>query len=246
MGEDKKKDDPSKAIAVKDEDIVRCGYLTKQGGRIKSWKYRFFKATSTMLCYYKNPKDERPAGVIPLDMVEDVSPVGKPQVRKKNCFQMQTSTRCYFIFHDNKEGMESWINTLLKLVAQRKAYRSLPLTPAPLSLKNPDEDAEVEQNMDDEDGSECGSVICYNSSDDEQEDTAVRVQANDSRPAFMVFMDKQSANEFASKPLAELEEMLRDLEAQRSRDLMAIKDRYDLKRELILGQLAALEEDEEE
>ena len=94
--------------------------------------------------------------------------------------------------------MESWINTLLKvwdvysvflsladfqrltlqLVAQRKAYRSLPLTPAPLSLKNPDEDAEVEQNMDDEDGSECGSVICYNSSDDEQEDTAVRVQAS--------------------------------------------------------------------
>eukprot|EP01137_Pigoraptor_chileana_P023429 Opistho-2@89685 len=53
----------------------REGWLTKQGGRQKNWKRRWFRLTNNCLYYFKNPEDTQPIGIIPLENlgVRDVS-----------------------------------------------------------------------------------------------------------------------------------------------------------------------------
>jgi len=46
------------------------GWLTKQGGRIKTWKRRWFILNDTGLYYFKKPQDTEPCGIIMLDNVE--------------------------------------------------------------------------------------------------------------------------------------------------------------------------------
>jgi len=67
------------------------GWLTKQGGRIKTWKRRWFILNDTGLYYFKKPQDTEPCGIIMLDNVEIVR-----YPSKKNCFQLQYSTEDMF------------------------------------------------------------------------------------------------------------------------------------------------------
>ncbi|KAH3758012.1 cytohesin 1 [Pelomyxa schiedti] len=60
------------------------GWLTKEGGRIKTWKKRWFVLSDNCLYYFKNPGDKEPCGIVPLENVE-VIPVGT----KKNLFTIQ-------------------------------------------------------------------------------------------------------------------------------------------------------------
>lgn len=62
------------------------GWLTKQGGRIKTWKRRWFILSETNLFYFRTPQDKEPCGIILLENVEVV------RVKtKKNCFML----RCF-------------------------------------------------------------------------------------------------------------------------------------------------------
>ncbi|KAJ3432454.1 cytohesin-4 [Anaeramoeba flamelloides] len=45
------------------------GNLTKQGGKIKTWKKRWFQLSAECLSYYKNPDSTIPLGMIPLKQV---------------------------------------------------------------------------------------------------------------------------------------------------------------------------------
>merc|ERR1712000_116233 len=52
------------------------GFLTKQGGRIKTWKTRYFVVSDSCLYYFKNQREKEPLGIIPLENV-DVRPSKK-------------------------------------------------------------------------------------------------------------------------------------------------------------------------
>ena len=49
---------------------VREGWLSKQGGRVKSWKKRYVILSGNVLYYFKSPKDKAPAGFLPLENIE--------------------------------------------------------------------------------------------------------------------------------------------------------------------------------
>jgi len=63
------------------------GWLTKQGGRIKTWKRRWFILNDTGLYYFKKPQDTEPCGIIMLDNVEIIK-----YPSKKNGFLLRYST----------------------------------------------------------------------------------------------------------------------------------------------------------
>jgi len=63
------------------------GWLTKQGGRIKTWKRRWFILNDTGLYYFKKPQDSEPCGIIMLDNVEIVR-----YPSKKNGFLLRYSS----------------------------------------------------------------------------------------------------------------------------------------------------------
>lgn len=52
----------------------RKGWIRKQGGRIKTWKKRWFVLSSNCIYYFKDPEDKEPQGIIPLENL-DVRPV---------------------------------------------------------------------------------------------------------------------------------------------------------------------------
>eukprot|EP01104_Vermistella_antarctica_P017274 TRINITY_DN6096_c0_g1_i1.p1 TRINITY_DN6096_c0_g1~~TRINITY_DN6096_c0_g1_i1.p1 ORF type:complete len:911 (-),score=225.90 TRINITY_DN6096_c0_g1_i1:94-2697(-) len=90
----------------------RAGYLTKQGGSVKTWKRRFFLLKDNFILYYKRSKaDEEPVGVIYLDQVE-VTSESENKTKRKNCFKISTPGRTYNISADRAVERDIWIESV--------------------------------------------------------------------------------------------------------------------------------------
>ncbi|XP_058047350.1 cytohesin-4 isoform X1 [Ahaetulla prasina] len=63
----------------------REGWLLKLGGRVKTWKRRWFILTDNCLYYFEYTTDKEPLGIIPLENLS-VRPVDDP--KKPNCFEL--------------------------------------------------------------------------------------------------------------------------------------------------------------
>ena len=62
----------------------REGWLTKQGGRRKNWKRRYFILTGGCLYYFKNKEDSEPCGIVPLTSLS----VREVPNKKNFCFEI--------------------------------------------------------------------------------------------------------------------------------------------------------------
>jgi hypothetical protein len=58
-----KMESPNTSLWVKTE---KKGWLTKRGGRIQTWKRRWFVLADNVLYYFKTPDSSAPCGIIPL------------------------------------------------------------------------------------------------------------------------------------------------------------------------------------
>eukprot|EP01133_Synstelium_polycarpum_P020003 gene20003-23968_t len=115
------------------------GWLTKQGGRIKTWKKRWFKLTANCLLYFKTPQDLEPCGIIPLENV-----VVTVVVQKKFCFMLHSSQEqmkacklnsdgtlvqanhaSYFISAANLAEMESWVQAIKSNIHSNPNFEQL-------------------------------------------------------------------------------------------------------------------------
>ncbi|XP_057878609.1 cytohesin-4 isoform X1 [Melospiza georgiana] len=63
----------------------REGWLVKLGGRVKTWKRRWFILTDNCLYYFEYTTDKEPRGIIPLENLS-VRKVDDP--KKPNCFEL--------------------------------------------------------------------------------------------------------------------------------------------------------------
>uniref|UniRef100_A0A8C5CC20 Cytohesin 3 n=1 Tax=Gadus morhua TaxID=8049 RepID=A0A8C5CC20_GADMO len=63
----------------------REGWLLKLGGRVKTWKRRWFILTDNCLYYFEYTTDKEPRGIIPLENLS-IREVDEP--RKQNCFEL--------------------------------------------------------------------------------------------------------------------------------------------------------------
>ncbi|KAI1239176.1 hypothetical protein IHE44_0012288 [Lamprotornis superbus] len=63
----------------------REGWLLKLGGRVKTWKRRWFILTANCLYYFEYTTDKEPLGIIPLENLS-VRKVDDP--KKPNCFEL--------------------------------------------------------------------------------------------------------------------------------------------------------------
>eukprot|EP01090_Pellita_catalonica_P000583 TRINITY_DN10400_c0_g1_i1.p1 TRINITY_DN10400_c0_g1~~TRINITY_DN10400_c0_g1_i1.p1 ORF type:complete len:1254 (-),score=228.12 TRINITY_DN10400_c0_g1_i1:58-3819(-) len=63
---------------------VKKGFLTKQGGRYKNWKKRYFILSHNCLYYFKNKEDKEPCGIVPLENLA----VREALNSRKNTFQI--------------------------------------------------------------------------------------------------------------------------------------------------------------
>uniref|UniRef100_A0A673WMC9 TBC1 domain family member 2 n=1 Tax=Salmo trutta TaxID=8032 RepID=A0A673WMC9_SALTR len=96
-----------------------CGYLLKQGGPLKSWKWRWFtyEEKKSQLFYYRTAQDVTSLGRIELCSAT----FGYPLHGEQGTFHIQTPERTFVLKADNQEAMMYWLQQLqLKRLQHRE------------------------------------------------------------------------------------------------------------------------------
>eukprot|EP01119_Soliformovum_irregulare_P012190 TRINITY_DN3150_c5_g1_i1.p1 TRINITY_DN3150_c5_g1~~TRINITY_DN3150_c5_g1_i1.p1 ORF type:complete len:634 (-),score=234.50 TRINITY_DN3150_c5_g1_i1:44-1945(-) len=100
-------------------DDNKAGWLTKQGGRIKTWRRRWFVLQDNRMYYYRSQKDPVPQGFIPLEhchmrLVHTNN--------KKHCFEIfdpkqpfSKTHPSFFVYADSEAEMQQWMKRLRTL-----------------------------------------------------------------------------------------------------------------------------------
>lgn len=90
----------------------REGFLTKQGGSIKTWRRRWFVLKGKRLVYFKSKTDVEATGIIELEADSFVRDERDKDKKRKFMFSVGTSRRVFFMFSDTEAEMTSWINAI--------------------------------------------------------------------------------------------------------------------------------------
>ena len=118
---------PVTAVASAEKALEKCGYLTKLGGKIKSWRRRYFVLKSGTLSYWKSQHDShrKAQGIIVLDESCRVS-----RAEATNTFEIALRSesgaggKTYYLTADSTSLMEEWVRVLQNVI-QRNALKLL-------------------------------------------------------------------------------------------------------------------------
>jgi len=91
----------------------KAGWLTKQGGLVPSWKKRWFVLKGATLNYYQAKTDQTSKGQIEIDGAS-IQPADYKKIGKKNCLEISTNGRLYYIYANSKEDCDEWQKILTK------------------------------------------------------------------------------------------------------------------------------------
>jgi len=96
--------------------INKSGFLTKEGGRIRSWKRRWFVLESGCIRYYKDKTDRKVLGEIQLEgpcAVISPAATGGGNIQQKQCtLQVQTPSRTYRMYADSVAEKDEWVKVI--------------------------------------------------------------------------------------------------------------------------------------
>ncbi|XP_038130945.1 rho GTPase-activating protein 24 isoform X2 [Cyprinodon tularosa] len=106
-------------------NMIRCGWLRKQGGFVKTWHSRWFVLRGELLYYYKDEEETKPLGVIPLPgnkvsehptsgdeggkFLFEVIPGGERE-------RMTTNHETYLLMASTQNDMEDWVKTIRRVI----------------------------------------------------------------------------------------------------------------------------------
>ncbi|TMS10806.1 Cytohesin-2 [Larimichthys crocea] len=156
---------PSRFLKTTGNDLThtffnpdREGWLLKLGGRVKTWKRRWFILTDNCLYYFEYTTDKEPRGIIPLENLS-IREVEDP--RKPNCFELyipnnrgQLIKACkteadgrvvegnhmvYRISAPTPEEKDEWIHSIKSAVSVDPFYEMLAARKKRISLKKKEE-----------------------------------------------------------------------------------------------------------
>ena len=107
----------------------KAGFLTKEGGSIKTWKKRWCVLKNGTLSYSKNQvssssvsslcvpqsltvtqQSSSDLGCIQLEQARDIKVAS--QRKKKNCLSIETPARTYFMCAENADSRDEWVREL--------------------------------------------------------------------------------------------------------------------------------------
>jgi hypothetical protein len=111
-----KKDKKEKLMSLKGISVAsltnpdKDGYLTKQGGHIKTWKKRWCVLKDGTIFYFTSPKDTTPKGTIDLEKSSKISDTNL--TKKKHAFQVQTLQRTFVICAESDSTKRDWMTSI--------------------------------------------------------------------------------------------------------------------------------------
>ncbi|KAJ8688186.1 hypothetical protein QAD02_023981 [Eretmocerus hayati] len=103
------------------ESLEKAGHLAKLGGKLKTWRKRYFILKNGVLCYWKSQNDvnRKPQGQILLD---DVCRINRAEGAAT--FEIATGKKTHYLTADCIATMEDWIR-VLQNVQRRNATKLL-------------------------------------------------------------------------------------------------------------------------
>lgn len=127
---------------------TREGWLTKQGGSIKTWKKRWFILKGNTLFYFKTRTDQDLTGSITLEPSSECKVV-KNTGGKKFFFSVSTAKRTFMIWASKEEVCNDWVAAINEKIAELKKGPPPADTPKPPPNHSSDDDSEGEADSDD-------------------------------------------------------------------------------------------------
>ncbi|XP_048392591.1 pleckstrin homology domain-containing family H member 2 isoform X1 [Stegostoma tigrinum] len=102
----------------KNELLEKSGYLLKLGGKVKTWKRRWFVLKGGELLYYKSPSDviRKPQGQIELNVSNHII-----RCDGKQTIQLITEKKTYYLTADSPNILEEWIRVLQNVLRVQAA-----------------------------------------------------------------------------------------------------------------------------
>ncbi|XP_057660411.1 uncharacterized protein CG43867 isoform X4 [Diorhabda carinulata] len=103
------------------ESLEKCGSLAKLGGKLKTWRKKWFVLKNGVLTYYKSQNDinRKPQGQIILDEICKIT-----RAEGSNTFEIDTGKKTYYLTADSLTAMEDWVR-ILQNVQRRNATKLL-------------------------------------------------------------------------------------------------------------------------
>ncbi|XP_060531938.1 uncharacterized protein CG43867 isoform X3 [Cylas formicarius] len=103
------------------ESLEKSGSLAKLGGKLKTWRKKWFVLKNGVLTYYKSQSDtnRKPQGQIVLDEVCKIT-----RADGSNTFEIDTGKKTYYLTADTITAMEDWVR-ILQNVQRRNATKIL-------------------------------------------------------------------------------------------------------------------------
>uniref|UniRef100_A0A1A9VRA7 PH domain-containing protein n=1 Tax=Glossina austeni TaxID=7395 RepID=A0A1A9VRA7_GLOAU len=110
-------DSPSKKL----ESLEKMGHLAKLGGKLKTWRKRWFVLKNGTLTYWKSQHDvqRKPQGHIILDEACRIN-----RAEGASTFEIDTGKKVYYLTADSNATMDDWIR-VLQNVQRRNATKLL-------------------------------------------------------------------------------------------------------------------------
>lgn len=110
------------------DSLLKEGWLTKQGGVIKTWKRRWFVLNKSTLIYYKKPGAEE-QGRIQLDSASNV--LTAPECKRQPSFKVITKQRTFYMVADVSQQVSEWIAAISSAMASQNVVESADSPPPP-------------------------------------------------------------------------------------------------------------------
>ncbi|CAG9819593.1 unnamed protein product [Phaedon cochleariae] len=103
------------------ESLEKSGSLAKLGGKLKTWRKKWFVLKNGVLTYYKSQNDinRKPQGQIVLDEICKIT-----RAEGSNTFEIDTGKKTYYLTADSITAMEDWVR-ILQNVQRRNATKLL-------------------------------------------------------------------------------------------------------------------------
>ncbi|XP_058445741.1 uncharacterized protein CG43867 isoform X5 [Malaya genurostris] len=103
------------------ETLEKVGHLAKLGGKLKTWRKRWFVLKNGQLTYWKSQHDvaRKPQGMIALDEACRIN-----RAEGASTFEIDTGKKVYYLTADSNATMDDWIR-VLQNVQRRNATKLL-------------------------------------------------------------------------------------------------------------------------
>jgi hypothetical protein len=104
----------SSALFIRDQDIIKQGYLLKQSKYLRQWKQRWIVLSNQYLCSYESQGGHMGSAPTEYLLLKDCTTVrsADEETGRENSFKVESSERTFYLVAASLEEKEAWIGVI--------------------------------------------------------------------------------------------------------------------------------------